>query len=212
VEHNPPPPESHPVVATVPDRSSGADANQVSANNESIPDAKIDLGADFARWIEPIFKDMLHYAIYLTADPDEGHDVAQQAGMKLFSHWTDPRFRAKIKEGGKGYAIRTVKNDALEFWRSIQRNDKRLAELSTEAVAAMRREIGGPDVETIMTVRQAVSSLESQQSALIFLVYYKGSNLSAAGRELKMNAQKAHRIHLDAMKALRSLLEPMQKS
>lgn len=212
MEHNPPPPESHPVVATVPGRSSGADANRVPANNEAIPDAKIDVGADFARWIEPIFEDMLHYAIYLTADPDEGHDLAQQAGMKLFSHWAGPRFRAKIKDGGKGYAIRTVKNEAIEFWRSIQRDDKRLAELSKEAVAAMRREIGGPDVETIMTVRQAVSSLESQQSALIFLVYYKGFNLSAAGRELKVNAQKAHRIHTDAMKTLKGLLEPMQDS
>jgi DNA-directed RNA polymerase specialized sigma24 family protein len=180
---------------------------QESANIEFSPSRHgPELDRDFVEWIEPLFAQMERLAYFRCHDYDLATSLAQKAAVKIYLMWGDKRHRTAIKQGGFGYVSKVIVSAHIDFVRSCTRRNRLAAKLSGAAPVALQWALGGPDIETVWAVRDAVLSLDDQPRTLIYLVYYEDMNLSEAGRELGLSAQKAHRVHAKALEKLKQIL------
>ncbi|WP_433059232.1 RNA polymerase sigma factor [Dactylosporangium sp. CS-033363] len=171
-------------------------------------DANSGIGRTYITWLQPRLEPTWKYACFRCRNASLADDLVQAVSEKLFKMWPNDIARRSIKEGDLAYLRKAIDSAYVDFGRKCWRDERRADKLRGNALDALRSTIGGPDLETVWTVRDAVRSLEDEQRMIIYLAYYEGHSVSEAGRQIGLSAGKAHRVHESALKRLRSLLQP----
>lgn len=141
-------------------------------------------GASFEQFYEETYGALAGYALSLVGDDNTGHDLAQEAMVRVYVRW------GLLREA-RPYAYRIVTNLARDRWRRARTERMALPDLLAQPVA-------GPD----LTVLDAVERLPSGLRDVVLLHYYADLSVEQVARALHRPAGTVKRRLSEARAAL----------
>ena len=106
-------------------------------------------------------QELTRYATVLVG-PDDAPDIVTDAVLQAFA---SPNWR--LIENRRAYLFRSVLNHANTFHRSTSRRRRR------DTVVALRNPAASTDAEPSVDAQTALSTLSTQQRAVVYLAYWE---------------------------------------
>jgi RNA polymerase sigma-70 factor (ECF subfamily) len=143
------------------------------------------------------------YALRLTGDPHQAHDVVQET---LLRAWLHPEFNEDSERSPQAWLFTVARNIVVDDRRSARFRNEVVMPEGTD----MREQVDGQDANTAvdnkMMVRDALAQLSDHHRAVLWRSYYLGWPLAQIAEDLQIaEGTVKSRLHY-ALQALRLTL------
>ncbi|WP_031171922.1 SigE family RNA polymerase sigma factor [Streptosporangium roseum] len=118
---------------------------------------------EFAEFVASRSDSLIRLAYVLTNDQHAAEDLLQTALMKTAGHWR------KIRGNPEAYVRRVMYHEQVGRWRSPRWGRERVVQAPPEQAVADRT----GEVETRLTLQQALCTLPVRKRAVLVLRYYE---------------------------------------
>lgn len=141
------------------------------------------------------------WAAHLVEDRDLGHDLATEAFVKLLNHWG-------TVDQPRAWLYTTVSNLVKDHWRRLGRERGALRRLHGEGSLDPDLQVAhGPDLATVVSVREAVEALPDRLRQAVLLHYFGDLTVTEIARQLGKADGTIKRDLYDARALLATTLE-----